>query len=118
MLRALWNIVSALDSRKWPHVPGVIVALRSPAAMTYSFRVQGEEHTGHRPCFGDSARSNLAFLLAGPRYAPDAKVTVHYNPDKPRDCVLEPGWNVFLILDLLFGLVFLGVAVVFFQNRF
>jgi len=109
VLRGLWNLVSALDSRKWPHVPGVIV---SP--QTYHFRIQGEEHTGHRACFGDSSRTRLAFLRSGTRYAPGMKVTVHYNPEKPHDCVLAPGWNAFLMIDLVFGAVFLAVAVVFF----
>lgn len=114
VLRGLWNLVSALDSRKWPHVPGVIASSQGPAALTYHFRIQGEEHTGHRARFGDSSRTNLAFLLAGTsRYAPGTKVTVHYNPENPRDCVLAPGWNAFLMMDLVFGAVFFAVAVGF-----
>lgn len=112
ILRGLWNLVSALDSRKWPHVPGVISESQGPAALTYRFRIQGEEHTGHRRCFGDSSRTNLAFLLRGSAgtSAPGTKVTVHYNPENPRDSVLAPGWNRFVIMDLLFGVVISGVG--------
>ena len=111
VLRALWNVASALDSRKWPHVPGVMGP--SEVVVAYHFRIEGEEHTGSRLFFGDASRTALPLLLGG-RPAPNSKVTVHYNPAKPRDCVLRPGLNPFVILDLIFGLVFLAVALAFF----
>jgi hypothetical protein len=75
------------------------------AAVTYRYEVDGEELLGCRVRFGDS----LSFGWASPargivkRYTSGRQVTVRYDPNKPKDSVLEPGFNSFLLLELVIG---------------
>ena len=124
ILHALWNILTALESRKWPAAAGVILSSRveekvdaqyiyTRAVVSYRFNVGGEELVGRRACFGDVNSSTMKFLARRivDRYRAGQAVTVRYNPTKPQECVLEPGVSAHLLLELLLGCAFFIVAI-------
>lgn len=108
-LRTLWEAFDALESRKWPTTSGVIVAGSEGdrlyrAKVAYRFTVAGQEITGDRTCFG-------AVQRAGAKCQPGAAVTVFYNPDKPREAVLEPGVKGPLIAIITIEMVLLALVI-------
>lgn len=59
-------------------------------AVEYEYIVNGQEFSGKRIWFGE-ARALLPSASQGvaERYPKGGEVMVYYNPEKPRDCVLE-----------------------------
>jgi hypothetical protein len=124
-LRTVRDVASAFESKNWPEAAGVVLFSRVDessdgeggrlfkASIRYRFEAQGRELTGSRACFGDSTSTNIAALARGieERYRAGQAVTVRYNPDKPSECVLEPGFNLRLVLDFVFGCFFLTLGV-------
>jgi len=125
VLRSIWHLLTALESRSWPRTRGVIVASKLEddresggggmyrALVSYRFTVDGHEFVGDRACFGDSDRTSWSWAARKivARYRPGDAVTVHYDPSKPREAVLETGISGVLMARLAFGIVFLALAI-------
>ncbi|HYL73715.1 MAG TPA: DUF3592 domain-containing protein [Bryobacteraceae bacterium] len=85
--------VKADASESWPSTMGRVTFCwpgpRYPA-VEYTYMVNGEEFSGKRIWFGE-ARALLPSASAGvaARYPKGGEVMVYYNPEKPRDSVLE-----------------------------
>ena len=108
-LRAAWRaIVRARASRSWPEVPAEIVEsstklighyttyrVRSiwEVEVSYVYAVYGKWYSGHRHRFSIWRFGGMTFEMANEavaRYYPGAHVTVRYDPDHPKESVLEP----------------------------
>jgi len=79
--------------------------------VAYRYELMGLQYTGERIAFGANTfnRRKSDEIIA--RYPVGQAVTVHYNPDKPEDAVLEAvvqGGT----LSLIIGIVLMGVGVV------
>lgn len=113
----------ALASRSWPATEGTIIRSRLEqssddgkvwfsADIGYDYRVGGEAFTGHRVWFGDDYRSSPGdeFRDAVDRYPLGSRVTVHYDPARPAQSVLEPGltWSGSAAYFVGLGLVAVG----------
>lgn len=82
--------------------------------VKYQYSVQGVEHTGSRIAFGAMNQSQNAAHAVVARYPVGASVTVHYNPEKPGEAVLETrasGGTALAVLGGLFLLVGVGSIV-------
>lgn len=85
--------------------------------VNYSYDVAGTEFQGHRLRFGNPHCSNRKKAEAAiAPYTVGSPVTVHYNPEKPSDAVLETGKPspIYLILAL-FGLPFVAFGLAWSQ---
>lgn len=70
--------------------PGEAETVKNAPAVEYEFTAGGRKYHGSRIGIGDdSGGENSAATLA--RYRKGAQVTVFYDPDDPRNCVLERG---------------------------
>ena len=92
--------------------------------LWYRFVVDGKEYKSHRVKIGGvGARTTTSqwgrFLGSSTtlddvvaKYPEDKIIDVHYNPNKPQQCVLEPGGNV--LISLIVALFFFSMAFVIF----
>ena len=99
-------------SRAWPSTSALILASEVKEvdnsedsyahAVTYAYRVAGCDYTGNRIHFVDTTTLNQsrAARLAT-KYPPNVRVPVYYNPAKPGQSVLEPGFKWSLVYTVL-----------------
>ena len=115
-----YEIVKAKASVNWHSTEGKIIAsevkLSSAdgynADIVYAFSVSETVYTGKRVTYGDySSDCSHAYHLVS-RYPEGTIVTVYYNPDKPKECVLEPGlkWQRWTAILPLMGLFFVIIG--------
>lgn len=133
----LGRMVRASRMRRWPAVPGTILASTIAsrestleaeedgppprpitlyrAEVQYRYEVGGRSFTGSRIALDDvevSSKSHAENLAQ--RYASGTAVTVHYNPEDPSQAVLEPGIHMVSWVLPAIGVAFLIVAGGFF----
>jgi len=116
----------AKASETWPVVPGKVLSTEVRVEesndndggsttwynpiVEYAYSVAGAEHQGRRLRFGNprSASRKKADAAIAP-YSAGATVPVRYNPEDPKECVLETRKPspIYLIMAL-FGLPFVG----------
>jgi hypothetical protein len=117
------DVYQGAASRGWPTVEGEVIRssvqsrrsgrpdrsqrVHSPDVV-YSYRIGNELYTGDRIAFGgySSSAGNYANRMTH-RYPRGRQVSVHYQPGKPDNTVLEPGVSLKTWFKPAFGLVFL-----------
>jgi hypothetical protein len=116
--RALWR---GWQARRWPATTGQVldVGLRYHRArrggylpeVRYRYAVGGQELVGSRLRFGGRTLLSERAAKAALRGAqPGAEVAVHYNPQDPREAVLQPGVSIGDVVWLAAGLIALGIG--------
>lgn len=87
----------AVASESWPSTQGEVLssAVRRSgrtrwAAVRYSYRVGGKEMVGARVRYVAPVALEWASTTVS-RYPAGTPVTVYYDPEQPRESVLEPG---------------------------
>jgi hypothetical protein len=88
--------------------------------VSYEYAVDGTRHEGQRISYGEYATGEIAEAEAVvKRYPLGAAVRVHYDPDDPRQAVLEPGTAGIPWFFLAIGSVFsvIGVLLVVLMPR-
>jgi hypothetical protein len=123
---------NAHASEKWPYVVGRVVSsgvgshihydssIRNHegtrmyrASLAYTYTVDYQEYRSTKVWFGDgwSSSSSSGAEEVAARYPTGRLVNVYYNPENPKEAVLEPG--AFFSSYLLFGmgLLFFGLGV-------
>jgi hypothetical protein len=126
MLYALWNVINAFESRRWPEAPGEISAsytertydvegTQYAPVVRYRYRVGGLELTGTRVSFGGfrSTGGGVYAFRVTEKYRAGQAVVVRYDPEKPEDCVLEPGLNTALVIQFVAGWAAIGAGAYF-----
>ncbi|MEF8879122.1 MAG: DUF3592 domain-containing protein [Candidatus Thermoplasmatota archaeon] len=129
------KIKKDIDSLNWDNTDGKITHSEvvrervydrdSVNKYTYSAYVQYEYQVGNKTYTSDTVSfGGKGFSSSDKGYAegivdkyPEGEnVTVHYNPDKPSEAVLEPGLNIMSIIPIIFGVVLLivGIAILYF----
>lgn len=116
VLGVLWlvlgfrNLVTANASRSWKNAPGVVTKsyVRSSLSneqnqtshfypdINYEFLVDGNKYEGDERYAGSSNESYSNSLAAEEiltKFPVGKPVTVYYNPQQPKNCVLTPGVN-------------------------
>jgi hypothetical protein len=121
----------AKAAQTWPSMPGTVVrsevvrhestdedgssSVTFEPVVEYNYSVMGQPFTGKRIAFGANRFNyNKAAEIAA-RYVVGARPAVYYNPDKPKDSVLETsasGGKLFVILGAIMGAVGLVALVV------
>jgi hypothetical protein len=111
---ARWTLALARASSAWPTTAGVVressVGTRRGSlrtvywhALRYTYEVDGRSYDGDQAQFGPPNVTNKALVeTVASRYAPGARVTVHYEPDDPATSTLEtsdemarqPDWRI------------------------
>ncbi len=117
------GIIRARSSLSWPTTQGKIVessvehnrssgsnggnSTTYEAEILYEFTVEGMTFSGSRIAYGDYGSSNPSHARrVVNRYPKDKKVTVHYMPVNPEECLLEPGLKIQALFLPGFGLIF------------
>lgn len=137
--------------RSWPTTSGTITVAKTVTKTTgtgterrtylapyveYKYSVGGEEYTGSRISIGPEEVRSVGIDIKGAevkvvdsegkkaikKYSVGKEIPVYYNPDNPKDTVLEPyapsGSNVLLIAGIAFGIVgALGAVSSFFKEE-
>jgi hypothetical protein len=112
------NAIKVRASRKWPQVTGTITrsciecntdADANPYAVSiqYEYVVNGVGYTSVQE-MGQYVRKSSAQACVE-RYAVNTNVVVYYDPEKPANAVLEPGYTK-VIFAIAGGIVFLLLA--------
>lgn len=122
----------AKKSVDWPSAPGTVTKSEKEkrtttegtgsdkktityyaAVINYEYKVDGKTHNSNRIAFGGQNRNRSAELLN--KYPKGKSVDVFYDPDNPREAVLEKGFNQWCYFFPGFGafIVILGLLVAF-----
>ncbi len=129
------NIVrEAKESMSWPSVKGRIVESRIEKKIKYKYdgrekkrevsyiphigyeyMVDGQHYSGSRVSFNGISTTYWGAKRLVDRYPENKMVDVHYNPDNPKNAVLEPGASLGAYIPLFIGFIFtvVGIGVVF-----
>ena len=102
MLRIVSLRRLASASRAWPAVQGEVVRSESiemragyrnlVLMMRFRYEAKGQTYEGSRAAlYGITVRRDVEDMLA--RFPVGAGVWVYYNPKRPRQAVLIPGWR-------------------------
>lgn len=118
----MWNAVkgkvlsSNIDSIKYV---GEDAAQSYKARVEYQYSVNGESYSSKRIFYGDYLRSNMPWRAKKiiKKYAKDEMVTVYYNPQNPKDSVLETGLNYVVYKTLFVSVLFILLAIVIKMNE-
>lgn len=83
--------------------------------IEYHYMVNNEKYKSKRIFFGDYIRTNTprAAKKILENYSGKKDIDVYYNPYKPKSSVLEIGINSLIYRELLVGLLFVIVSIVF-----
>ena len=121
------GIVRASESTGWPSVQGKVIkssveresSTRSGSARTgggsrrtsyharvaYKYTVDGADFAGDRVAYGDHGGKRKHAQRIVNRYRKGKAVAVHYRPDDPSVCLLEPGLKAQTFLMPFMGLI-------------
>jgi hypothetical protein len=122
LVRGFIEFRTSKASRDWPSVEGQVIgamvetkidrdedgtSTRYSPRITYTYSVSGQQYTSDQVVIGarrwHTSRARAEAKLA---YQPGQQVTVHYNPDKPVQAVLEVGATRGAWGTLAIGIVF------------
>ena len=121
------GLVRAKASVDWPSTQGKIVessverhrssgskgrsSTTYHAEILYEFTIDGTTYNGDRVAYGDYGSSNPSHARrVVNNYSQGKNVTVHYLPDNPEECLLEPGVKGQAFFLPGFGLIFFMVG--------
>lgn len=126
---ALRSRQQAKTSQGWPTAAGTItasslqehrnydedqgVSYTYEPVVQYRYTVMGNEYTGSKISFGANAFGRAQAQQKVNTYPPGMAVTVHYNPEKPEEAVLETqaaGGKVFIIVGVIFLVIALAAC--------
>lgn len=124
----VWQVLAmerAAESRKWPRAPGRILQSfvdkkNDSDGATYlvkvvcQYKVGDFEYVCSRLRFGLSLWNSRSFAYwsrALRKYTVGSDVEVSYNPRKPEESVLEPGFALTMLTGLAFGLAFFAIGI-------
>jgi hypothetical protein len=117
----------AKAAQTWPTTPGVVLSSHVDIhtsrdsdgdrnttykpVVAYRYEIMGLEYTGDRIAFGANTFSHKKSYEIVGHYPVGQPLTVHYNPDKPQDAVLEAEAKGG-VASLIIGIVLMSVGVV------
>jgi len=120
----LWK---ALSSQTWPSVEGRIISASiekekvrrrviSRERIQYVYHVKGKRFVGERVALDPRLLTlRLPARQVIKKYPMGALVTVYYNPSRPEESVLEPGFNPYIILIAAAGPFILLIVTILFR---
>lgn len=116
-------------SQTWPVVQGVVVSAGVHESVNssedgpdtysyrpkiiYSYQVGESAYQSDQYSFGASNANRRSVEQTVARYTPGMAVSVHYNPEKPGEAVLQSeagGTNIFLIVGIILAVIGVMIA--------
>jgi len=76
--------------------------------VQYQYSVSGRQYTNKKIAFGATSFDRSTAQKKAGQYAAGMAVSVHYNPNKPEESVLETsvgGSTVFMVVGILFAVI-------------
>jgi hypothetical protein len=115
----------AKTSQGWPTAQGTVLSVEikehssideedHPSSVTYEpvvqyqYTVSGQQYNNKRIAFGATSFDRSTAQKKASQYAVGMAVTVHYDPNKPSESVLETsagGSTVFMVVGILFAVI-------------
>ena len=112
IVSGVYDIVFGLKSRYWPNETGTIHTILhgikwSGATVFYGYWVDGKYYKKHNIGYGKTIRTKRK---AKKLYPVGSSVTVYYDSDKPSRSVLEPGYHILGLGQIIGGLAMGGLG--------
>jgi len=117
---AIFRTAECFHSRSWPSVEASILSssvvkefddgIYYPAKVTYRYTVNGHTFVGERIKVGGEIKHVWAWVAkrTSRKYPVGAVVRAYYSRQDPSIAVLEPGFNIYLLVGIIAaGIVFL-----------
>jgi hypothetical protein len=133
----LLKISKAVKSTKWPWVFGdldsadlrlVVYTGRDSGGadnasalvvdFKYRYSVKGIDYNGKRVTYSDGINKTVGSLKKlQERYRGKSQIQVYYDPERPGECVLVPGLNIFNFTPLITSALFVmaGLFIIFYD---
>lgn len=112
LLIPLRNLYLANASKLWNKVKGTVVKMPGNSKgdrLIFEYTVNGVSYNSQNICFTNTkSPMNEGIRKFEEKYSLNKIVDVYYNPEKPKQAVLEPGRRD----GLLFAITFLGALFV------
>ena len=129
----VFTVKNAMAARKWPTTEGRITSssvsenrkydsssksykTEFRADISYSYNVNNVEYIGDKLFYGAVKLSKSTAKKYCDRYPYGAVVDVHYNPENPKQSVLETGIGVRSYMALIIGLVITAFGIYLFVS--
>ncbi len=126
------QLIKTEESRGWPTITGKIVSseihsyrqlglkrsFMYEAKIKYHYFYNGELYTANRVSYGYDPSNIRQFAQETvDKYHPNQKVIVYYDPQNPKESVLEPGVIGIIFVPILVGAFFSlpGICVLIFK---
>lgn len=125
LLSGLGTLVSAIRSRRWPQVPGVVTKSKAVSVIRkqnrapmwapevhYQYTVNKTKLTGTLIRFGmEGLQAGREFAATyNDRYPVGKVVQVFYQPNRAGNAVLEPGVSVKCVWPIAIGIALLTLS--------
>jgi hypothetical protein len=126
------NLLDAYTSKDWPIATGTVLESGVKRQLVkrsrfgrkmvyrpevrYSYRVNGQDYTGHRIAWTQTDYSESADAqTVACRYIPEDQISVRYKPSDPSCSVITPGvtHNAMVVPGIGLGLILFGVVLAF-----
>ena len=124
LIKSVRNFYLANASMQWRKISGTIKSVsgfREKYSVLYEYTVNRDTYKSNKICFTNTnSPLNESASELERKYALNQIINVFYNPQNPKQAVLEPGRKDGLLLSIIFlGIlcVFGGIAV-FYQDLF
>ncbi|TXD83653.1 DUF3592 domain-containing protein [Subsaximicrobium wynnwilliamsii] len=124
LIKSVRNLYLTNASKQWMKVSGTIKAVSDfgkKSSLLYEYNVNRNTYKSRKLCYTNfNATQNQSASMFEKKYAQNQIVDVFYNPNNPKQAVLEPGRKdglvpAIIILSVLF---FYGCLAVFQQDVF
>jgi hypothetical protein len=125
-------ILKSISSKEWLPTGGKIIhstiynySATNEANVTYrpdiafEYRVDGEKFISDRLYYGVKIMSSGNWINSRKitkKYPVDKEITVFYNPNKPKDAVIEPGIHFDLGAIFISSICFIALGLIIFLN--
>ena len=121
LCKFLYFIIKSKQSLKWKTTKGIVLesynkkipisdTLDFEYKIVYKFNINKIEYIGRKLFFRIFVGDDKNYEK---KYQVGKEVSVHYNPRKPKDCILEPGtaYNLYYLIPISILFITIGALI-------